>query len=53
MALEVDGFGPVVFCHGTPRDDEEFVLVDTRLAKWAEAAATPSPSSARTHCPPN
>jgi predicted phosphodiesterase len=37
--LEVDGFGPVVFCHGTPRDDEEVVLVDTRLAKWAEVFA--------------
>lgn len=26
----------MVFCHGTPRDDEEVVLVDTRLEKWAE-----------------
>ena len=39
VVLEVDGFGPVVFCHGTPRDDEEVVLVDTRLAKWAEVFA--------------
>jgi len=37
--LDVDGFGPVVFCHGTPRDDEEMVLVDTRLEKWAEVFA--------------
>ncbi|WP_277210295.1 metallophosphoesterase family protein [Isoptericola croceus] len=37
--VEVDGFGPVVFCHGTPRDDEEVVLVDTRLERWAEAFA--------------
>ena len=29
-----DGF-PVVFCHGTPRDDNEVVLVDTRLDRWA------------------
>ena len=36
VVLDVDGFGPVVFCHGTPRDDEEMVLVDTRLEKWAE-----------------
>lgn len=36
VRLDVDGFGPVVFCHGTPRDDEEVVLVDTRLEKWAE-----------------
>lgn len=34
---DVEGFGPVVFCHGTPRDDDEVVLVDTRLARWAEA----------------
>jgi putative phosphoesterase len=39
VTLEIDGFGPVVFCHGTPRDDEEVVLVDTRLEKWAEVFA--------------
>jgi predicted phosphodiesterase len=33
---DVEGFGPVVFCHGTPRDDDEVVLVDTRLRRWAE-----------------
>lgn len=37
--VEVDGFGTVVFCHGTPRDDEEVVLVDTRLEKWAAVFA--------------
>lgn len=39
LYLDVDGFGPVVFCHGTPRDDDEVVLVDTRLEKWAEVFA--------------
>jgi predicted phosphodiesterase len=39
VTVEVEGFGPVVFCHGTPRDDEEVVLVDTRLSRWAEAFA--------------
>lgn len=39
LHLDVDGFGPVVFCHGTPRDDDEVVLVDTRLEKWAEVFA--------------
>ena len=39
VRIEVDGFGPVVFCHGTPRDDEEVVLVDTRLERWAEVFA--------------
>lgn len=36
VTVEVEGFGPVLFCHGTPRDDEEVVLVDTRLERWAE-----------------
>lgn len=39
LRVEVDGFGTVVCCHGTPRDDEEVVLVDTRLERWAEALA--------------
>jgi putative phosphoesterase len=39
VTVEVDGFGRVVFCHGSPRDDEEVVLVDTRLERWAEAFA--------------
>lgn len=39
VTLDVDGFGPVLFCHGTPRDDDEIVLVDTRLERWAEAFA--------------
>lgn len=39
VTVEVDGFGPVLFCHGSPRDDEEVVLVDTRLERWAEAFA--------------
>jgi predicted phosphodiesterase len=36
MTLPVDGFGPVMFCHATPRDDEEVVLADSRLERWAE-----------------
>lgn len=39
VTVDVDGFGPVLFCHGSPRDDDEVVLVDTRLARWAEAFA--------------
>src|SRR6185437_4599162 len=39
VILGVRGFGPVAFCHGTPRDDNEVVLVDTRLDRWAEAFA--------------
>ncbi|HEY9290357.1 MAG TPA: metallophosphoesterase family protein [Microlunatus sp.] len=36
VILEIDGFGPVAFCHGTPRDDNEVVLVDTRMQQWIE-----------------
>ena len=36
---DIEGFGPVLFCHGTPRDDDEVVLVDTRLERWAEVFA--------------
>jgi predicted phosphodiesterase len=39
VTVEVDGFGPVLACHGSPRDDDEVVLVDTRLERWAEAFA--------------
>ncbi len=39
LLLEVDGFGPVVFCHGTPRRDDEIVLVDSPLARFAAAFA--------------
>ncbi|MCV9993970.1 metallophosphatase family protein [Paeniglutamicibacter sp. ZC-3] len=39
VTLEVHGFGPVLFCHGTPRDDEEVVLVDSRLGRWTEVFA--------------
>ncbi|WP_308252988.1 metallophosphoesterase family protein [Pseudonocardia sp. ICBG601] len=39
ITLEIEGFGPVTFCHGTPRADDEVVLVDTRLERWAEAFA--------------
>lgn len=40
VLLEVAGFGEVLFCHGTPRDDEEVVLVDSPLARYAEVFAT-------------
>jgi predicted phosphodiesterase len=39
VTVELAGFGPVVFCHGTPRDDDEVVLVDSAVARWAEVFA--------------
>jgi len=35
VSLEVDGLGPVLFCHATARDDEEIVLVDSPV-EWFE-----------------
>jgi diadenosine tetraphosphatase ApaH/serine/threonine PP2A family protein phosphatase len=36
VTLGVRGLGDVLFCHATPRDDEEFVLVESPLGRWAE-----------------
>jgi predicted phosphodiesterase len=37
VSLDLGGhLGTAVFCHATPRDDEEVVVVDSRLARWAE-----------------
>lgn len=50
VTLMVDGFGPVLFCHGTPRDDEEVVLVDTRVDRWAEVLDAVDPDIATVVC---
>jgi predicted phosphodiesterase len=39
LTLDVRGFGEVLFCHATPRDDEEFVFVDSDFARWDEVLA--------------
>jgi predicted phosphodiesterase len=50
VQVPVDGFGPVLFCHGTPRDDEEVVLVDTRISRWAEVFADLVPEVSTVVC---
>jgi predicted phosphodiesterase len=37
--LDIEGLGPTLFCHATPRNDTEVALVDSRLARWAEVLA--------------
>jgi putative phosphoesterase len=37
ITVGVRGFGDVLCCHGSPRSDEEVVLVDTRMSRWLEA----------------
>lgn len=37
VTLDLGGhLGVALFCHATPRDDEEVVVVDSRLDRWAE-----------------
>jgi predicted phosphodiesterase len=40
VVLDLGGLGQTLFCHATPRDDEEVVLVDSRLERWAEVFST-------------
>lgn len=42
--LAVDGLGDVLFCHATPRDDEEVALVDSRPDRWGEVLAGLDPA---------
>lgn len=40
VTLDLDGGpGATLFCHATPRDDEEVVVVDSRLDRWAQVFA--------------
>lgn len=38
-SLEVDGLGPVLFCHATPRNDEEILTRISPDARWREVLA--------------
>ncbi len=38
VTLDVDGLGPVLFCHASPRRDDEMVLVDSPPERWAAGA---------------
>ena len=39
VSLDIDGLGAVVFCHGTARDDNEFILVDSPVSHYRAAFA--------------
>ena len=39
VELEVEGLGDVLFCHGSPRSDEELVTVETPESRLADAVA--------------
>jgi predicted phosphodiesterase len=36
VCLDVDGLGPVLFCHATPRRDDEMILVDSPMSRWLQ-----------------
>jgi predicted phosphodiesterase len=38
--IPVTGLGEVLFCHATPRDDEEVVVADSRLDRWQQVFAS-------------
>lgn len=39
VTLDVGGVGPALFCHATPRRDDEVVLVDSAMPVWRRALA--------------
>jgi len=39
LVLEVDGLGPTLFCHGSPRTDEEILTVQTPEARLRDAVS--------------
>ena len=54
VRLDVDGLGPVLFCHATARDDEEIVLVDSPMEWFAEGfgrVEEPTVVCGHTHMP--
>jgi predicted phosphodiesterase len=54
VTLDVDGLGPVAFCHATARDDGEYILVDSPIAHYRSAfdgIAEPTVVVGHTHMP--
>jgi predicted phosphodiesterase len=37
VTLDIDGLGPTLFCHASPRRDDEMLLVDSPPDRWAAA----------------
>ena len=52
VELQIDGLGDVLFCHGSPRSDEELVTVETPESRLSDAIADTTADvivSAHTH----
>ena len=39
VSADIAGLGPVLFCHATPRRDDEMILVDSPPDRWAAVLA--------------
>jgi predicted phosphodiesterase len=39
VTLDIDGLGPTLFCHASPRRDDEMLLVDSAPPRWVAALA--------------
>jgi predicted phosphodiesterase len=37
VTLDIEGLGPTLFCHASPRRDDEMLLVDSPTGRWADA----------------
>lgn len=54
VSLDIDGLGAVAFCHGTARDDNELILVDSPVEHYQAAfaeLAEPTVVLGHTHMP--
>jgi diadenosine tetraphosphatase ApaH/serine/threonine PP2A family protein phosphatase len=54
VTVDIDGLGPTLFCHASPRRDDEMLLVDSPPERWADALAGVSAGTAcfgHTHMP--
>jgi predicted phosphodiesterase len=54
VTLDIDGLGPALFCHASPRRDDEMVLVDSPPERWAAAlgqVSAPIVVCGHTHMP--
>jgi predicted phosphodiesterase len=54
VTLDIEGLGPVLFCHASPRRDDEMVLVDSPPQRWAEVLTgvdAPTVACGHTHMP--
>jgi predicted phosphodiesterase len=52
VTLDVAGLGPTLFCHATPRRDDEMILVDSTPRRWSavlESVTEPTVVCGHTH----